>query len=122
MNVRKRAVCSPSSSEVPAAVADEAAGLGGGEPVSPPPVGVTRQTTTSDVNNHHLTKEIKNLSSSWAEAVDMHIERHTKTKKRQLTCTSNVGAKVVCEVVTSHLNTIVAIDTRATNNADLRIC
>ena len=29
-NVRKRAVCSPSSSEVPAAVVDEAAGLGGG--------------------------------------------------------------------------------------------
>ena len=88
-DVRKRAVCSPSSSEVPAAVA-----------VSPPLVGVTRQTTTSDVNNHRSTTEIKNLSSSWAEAVDMHIERHTKNKKRHMTCKSNVGAKVVCKVVT----------------------
>ena len=65
-NVRKRAVCNPSSSEVPAAVVDEAAGLGGGELVSPPPVGVMKNfTTMGDVNNHLLTKrEVKNLSSS----------------------------------------------------------
>ena len=53
-NVRERVVCSPSSSEVPSTAEDEAVGLGGGEPVSPPPVGRTNLTFNRD-NQMHQT-------------------------------------------------------------------
>ena len=47
---RRGRACNPSSSEVPAVIVDEDAGLGGGEPFSPPQVGsAVKHTTYSNV-------------------------------------------------------------------------
>ena len=42
--------CNPSASKVPAVVADEAAGLGGGEPVSPLPIRTHNQPTLNQTH------------------------------------------------------------------------
>ena len=78
-NVRKRVVCSPSSSKVPAAADDEAVGLGGGEPVSPPQWDA--QPTNAQPNTTRCTKPTRSVDSAKKDEMTKSGLRVRPTKK-----------------------------------------